>query len=117
MLPHYCWPFINTPAMQRLKNIYQLGPNYMVFPGATHNRFEHSLGTAYLCEKQMQALKKNYQSSQVTKLSSQLGGPVLSPSPFTEREHDCIVLAGLFHDLGHGIYSHLFDRQVMKEIL
>ena len=38
-------------------------------------------------------------------------------SPFTENEHKCIVLAGLFHDLGHGIYSHLFDRKVMKAIL
>ena len=49
-LPTYCWPFINQPTMQRLKNILQLGPNYYVFPGATHNRFEHSCGTAYLCE-------------------------------------------------------------------
>ena len=48
-LPSYCWPFVNQPAMQRLKNIAQLGPNYYVFPGATHNRFEHSCGTAYLC--------------------------------------------------------------------
>ena len=36
--------------------------------------------------------------------------------PFSEREHQCIVLAGLFHDVGHGIYSHLFDRQVMPRI-
>ena len=49
-LPNYCWPFINQPSMQRLKNILQLGPNYYVFPGATHNRFEHSCGVAYLCE-------------------------------------------------------------------
>ena len=55
-LPRYCWPFINQPAMQRLKGLFQLGPNYMVFPGATHNRFEHSLGTAFLCDLQMNAL-------------------------------------------------------------
>ena len=86
----------------------------MVFPGAIHNRFEHSLGTAYLCERQMEALKENHISMQVSKLSQQ--GPNFS-APFTDKEHECLVLAGLFHDLGHGIYSHLFDRQVMKEIL
>ena len=59
-LPEYCKSFIDQPAMQRLKDIYQLGPNYLVFPGAIHNRFEHSLGTAYLCEKQMRALKTNH---------------------------------------------------------
>ena len=51
---------------------------------------------------------------QISKLSSQNG--LLQSNPFTEKEHMCLVLAGLFHDLGHGIYSHLFDRQVMKEI-
>ena len=35
---------INTPQFQRLKNIKQLGGAYYVFPGASHNRFEHSIG-------------------------------------------------------------------------
>ena len=48
-LPAYCWLWIDTREMQRLKTIYQLGPNVMVYPGATHNRFEHSCGVAYLC--------------------------------------------------------------------
>ena len=49
-LPPICWFMIGTPAVQRLKNIWQLGPNYAVFPGAIHTRFEHVLGTAYLCD-------------------------------------------------------------------
>jgi len=99
--------------MQRLKGIFQLGPNFMVFPGATHNRFEHSLGTAYLCDLQMNALKANHAKLHAgTRLSQNAVG-----APFTETEHQCVVLAGLFHDLGHGIYSHLFDRQVMRAIL
>lgn len=35
-LPQYCWMFVDSPAMQRLKYLNQLGPNYLVFPGATH---------------------------------------------------------------------------------
>ena len=110
-MPDICWLFLDKPEMQRLKNILQLGPNYLVFPGATHNRFEHSVGTAYLCESQMNFLRQNHQMSTVSKLSSDV------IVPFTEKEQQCVVLAGLFHDLGHGIYSHLFDRQVMKVIL
>jgi HD superfamily phosphohydrolase len=37
--------------------------------------------------------------------------------PFTETEKRCVVLAGLMHDVGHGIHSHLFDRSVVKGIL
>jgi HD superfamily phosphohydrolase len=66
-LPQYCWMFIDSPAMQRLKYLHQLGPNYYVFPGATHNRFEHSVGTAYLCSKMMHNLLKQHQP--VSKLS------------------------------------------------
>lgn len=98
--------------MQRLKGIFQLGPNYMVFPGATHNRFEHSLGTAYLCDMQMNSLRANHAKLHTTRLSQ-----IDIGAPFTEKEHKCVVLAGLFHDLGHGIHSHLFDQKVMRAIL
>jgi HD superfamily phosphohydrolase len=61
-LPGYCWFFIDTPELQRLKNIHQLGPNYYVFPGATHNRFEHSCGVAHLCNQQMNIFREQSQS-------------------------------------------------------
>jgi hypothetical protein len=50
---------IDTKDFQRLKGIRQLGPTYFVYPGATHTRFEHSLGTYALSLKYLEVLLRN----------------------------------------------------------
>ena len=94
-IPHYCWPFIDTPEFQRLRYVSQLGPVQYVFPGANHSRFEHSLGCAHLAAKVM----NHFQETQ----------PELN---ITEQYRQIVILAALCHDLGHGPFSHLFDSVV-----
>ncbi|CAB4043355.1 deoxynucleoside triphosphate triphosphohydrolase SAMHD1, partial [Paramuricea clavata] len=78
---------------ERLKDIKQLGLCYWVFPGASHNRFEHCLGTAHLCGKLIDTLCNLHRGE----------------IEITKKESLCIKIAGLCHDLGHGPFSHFFD--------
>ncbi|KAF4074632.1 hypothetical protein AMELA_G00241620 [Ameiurus melas] len=90
---------IDTPEFQRLKNIKQLGGGYFVFPGASHNRFEHSIGVAHLAGELVEQL--------VEQLN--VGEEVI-----TDKDKLCVQIAGLCHDLGHGPFSHVFES-FMKE--
>ena len=76
---------VNTPQFQRLRGIRQLGLAYLVYPGANHTRFEHSLGTCHLARELARA--SGLGSEEVT-----LAG-----------------ISGLLHDLGHGPYSHMSE--------
>ena len=89
---------IDTKEFQRLRNIKQLGTAYYVFPSASHNRFEHSLGTAYLAKTLLETIKTK---------QPELG--------ITKQDVEDVEIAGLCHDLGHGPFSHLFDDVYLKE--
>lgn len=88
---------IDTFEFQRLRNIKQLGSGYYVFPSASHNRFEHSIGTAYLARSLITEIATNQ--------------PELN---ITYEQKINVELAGLCHDLGHGPFSHIYDDIYLK---
>lgn len=99
MGPHV-WRVVDTRHFQRLRHIKQLGLSYYVWPGASHNRFEHCLGVAYLARQMVVRLKD--------------AQPELD---ITDREVKCVELAGLCHDLGHGPWSHAWDGTYIPSAL
>ncbi|XP_067260330.1 deoxynucleoside triphosphate triphosphohydrolase SAMHD1-like [Chanodichthys erythropterus] len=87
---------IDTPQFQRLLHIKQLGGTYLVYPGATHTRFEHSLGMAYLAGCMIDVLKKTHEVS--------------------DEDEMCVKIAALCYNLGHGPFSYLYEN-FMREAL
>lgn len=85
---------LDTPQVQRLRNVKQLGFADLAFPGATHTRYAHGLGAMAVATKVFDAL------------SPQLG----LPPDERERFRQTLRLAVLFHDLGHAPLSHATER-------
>ena len=51
---------LDTPEMQRLRGIKQLGTAYLVYPGAVHTRFDHSIGTVHVAQKMIEAIRLSF---------------------------------------------------------
>lgn len=91
------WRLLNTPEMQRLRRIRQLGVSEFTFPGATHSRFAHSLGVFHVARQLARILER-----------------VLADADWKADRAEVASYAALLHDVGHGPFSHAFER-VQKE--
>ena len=76
---------LDYPQLQRLRRVKQLGFIYLIYPGANHSRFEHSIGTMHLASKLADQLELN------------------------DDDKDLVRIAGLLHDAGHGPFSHVSE--------
>ena len=84
---------IDTAAFQRLRYIRQLGLAHLVYPGATHTRFDHALGVYHLATRALRILKEKQP------------GP-----PEAWRGERLIPYAALLHDIGHYAFSHALEE-------
>lgn len=91
---------IDTPAVQRLTRITQLGLASKVYPGATHTRFEHSLGVYH------NALLYLQQLSQDTRFAESV----------TPHEADVLIAASLLHDVGHWPFCHPIEDMGLPDL-
>ena len=84
---------LDTPALQRLRYVRQLGLAHLVYPGATHSRFEHALGAYHLARRAMANLRE--------------AGALKALAP---DEAAIVSAAALLHDVGHYPFSHALEE-------
>jgi uncharacterized protein len=83
---------LDTAVVQRLRYVRQLGLAYLVYPGATHSRFEHALGTYHLARRTLVLLQEREES------------------PLDANECAVVLAAALLHDVGHYPFSHALEE-------
>lgn len=81
------------PYFQRLRRIKQLGLTHLVYPGAMHTRFSHTLGAVHLMGLAINELRGK-------------------GHPISEEEAEAVTLAILLHDIGHGPFSHALEHSI-----
>ena len=88
---------LQHPYVQRLNRIRQLGLSYLVYPGAMHSRFGHSIGAMHL-------------------MSEAIGSLRAKGVEITEQEATSAMIAILLHDIGHGPFSHVLEHTIVDGV-
>ena len=90
-----------SPVLQRLRYVSQLGVNSLVFPGATHTRFSHSLGTYWVAKRIIRSLQDAGE---------------LDVKDVGKEWLEALEVAALLHDVGHGPFSHVWEHVSEKAL-
>ncbi len=92
---HLIMDLVQTPEVQRLRRIRQLGVGHLVFPGAEHTRFGHALGAMALMQDALKSIAEK-------------------GTPISQEEYLAALAAALLHDVGHGPYSHTLEHDLIR---
>lgn len=117
LLTDFEFAVVNHRLFARLRRIKQNGLLYLVFPSATHTRFEHSIGVMHVADGLLEQLWQNSivsaKKQTLLPLESEDSGVAINFSEIPSELGEWVVqvarLAALVHDLGHGPLSHTFD--------
>lgn len=93
--PYKYFSLVNTTEFQRLSRIKQLSCEYLVFPTASHTRFSHSIGTYHVMGLLIDHLEGILNSYGIE---------------VTQEQRDLALCSALLHDIGHGPFSHTFEK-------
>lgn len=94
---NFLYDIIEHPYFQRLSRIKQLGLSSVVYPGAQHTRFQHSLGAMHLMSEAIRQLRNQGQE-------------------ITGHEADAVEACILLHDIGHAPFSHVLEHSLVEGI-
>ncbi|MFT3737588.1 MAG: HD domain-containing protein [Breznakibacter sp.] len=93
----FVYDLMETDWFQRLRRIKQLGLTYLVYPGATHTRFQHALGAMFLMENAVSVLRSKGHAISI-------------------QEEEAALAAILLHDIGHGPFSHVLENTLVENV-
>lgn len=100
---------LDSRPLQRLRNIHQLALTSFVYPGATHRRFEHSLGVMELASRVFDVVTKN------ENILHDSVKDIMPPSTRFAYWREVIRMAALCHDIGHLPFSHAAEKKLLPE--
>lgn len=100
---------VDSPPVQRLRHIHQLATTFLVYPGATHRRFEHSLGVMELAGRVFDVVTHPYN------IHDEVRGllPEITDKGKHEYWRSCLKIAALCHDIGHLPFSHAAENELL----
>jgi HD superfamily phosphohydrolase len=84
---------LDAAPFQRLRYVRQLGLAHLVYPGATHSRFEHALGAYHLASETVRVLRETSGANAISELDGRI-----------------VTAAALLHDIGHYPFSHALEE-------
>ncbi len=93
----FIYNLISHPYVQRLTRIKQLGLTFLVYPGAQHTRFHHSIGAMHLMQEAIETLRYKGHS-------------------ISDDEANGVLACILLHDIGHCAFSHVLEYTLVKKI-
>lgn len=93
---------LDSPVVQRLRYIHQLGLAGLIFPGSNYSRFEHSIGVLHQTQRLIESVNRNTRAYAAQK-------NLFIETPISQQDETLLRLSALLHDIGHGFLSHISE--------